>query len=133
MFESHPPLVGEQGPPVKGQVVVSDWSDWIVQVDPGDLYRSAMFIDPHAQDIQYEHGIAQTQIESAQSGLVGASAAAIAEKAADWRAVTQVLYARLSRHGAAFQSCGRMYENGDHDNAIQLGRIGAEGSRTMWN
>jgi WXG100 family type VII secretion target len=107
-------------------------SGWIVQVDPGDLYQSARFVDSHAQDIQSEHSFAQSQIQSAQPGLVGLSAAAIAEKAAEWQAVTQAFYTRLSGYSTAFQNSGLIYETTDHDNAIHLDQVGAEASRTTW-
>jgi uncharacterized protein YukE len=97
-----------------------------ITVVPDDLHLSARFVDGHAQDIQAQHASADARIESAQPGLVGLSAAALAAKAAEWQGVTQALYARLTAHSAAFQTSALGYEATDDRDARAIGAIGMQ-------
>jgi uncharacterized protein YukE len=104
----------------------------IIEVVPGDLQLSAKFIDCHAEDIETQHAAAHTEIESAQPGLVGMSAAAIAEKAAEWQTVTQALCAQLTDHSAAFRDSAIGYHTTDDHNAEKIGELGAEAQHSTW-
>jgi hypothetical protein len=104
----------------------------IIQVVPEDLHLSARFIECHAKDIEAQHGAAHAEIESALPGLVGISAAAIAEKAVEWQGVTQAMCLRLSGHGAAFTTSAVGYQTTDDHNATEISRIGSRASHTAW-
>ena len=90
-----------------------------------DLHVSATVVNCHAQDVEALHASADAQIEAAQPGLMGLSAAAIAEKAATWQGVTQALCAQLADHSAAFRTSALDYQTTDDHNAGAVGQIGA--------
>jgi hypothetical protein len=103
----------------------------LIQVVPEDLHLSARFVNCHAADIQAQHAAAHAEIEGAQPGLVGLSAVAIAEKAAEWQGITQAFCARLADQSAAFSTSALAYRSTDGRNAEDIGAVGAEASHTM--
>jgi WXG100 family type VII secretion target len=59
-----------------------------LKVDPIDLHMSAAHMDVHHADLRAVHAAADGAIEGAQAGWVGASAAALQSKMAEWQATT---------------------------------------------
>jgi uncharacterized protein YukE len=92
---------------------------------------SANVVNGHAENIQAAHGSAHAEIDGAQAGLVGLSAAAIAAKASDWQAVTQALCAQLAAHTAALRTDAVGYQRTEGQNAAAVGEIGAEAHGTV--
>jgi uncharacterized protein YukE len=89
-----------------------------VKVDPIDLRMSSDHMDMHHSELLAAHGA----IEEAQVGWVGASAAALQTKLADWQAVTTELCGDIGAHGEAFRSAAAGYESTDTDSAEKLDR-----------
>jgi uncharacterized protein YukE len=59
-------------------------------------------------------------IEEAQAGWVGASAAALQAKLAEWQSVTAELCTDVAAHSEAFRSAAAGYETTDADSAEAL-------------
>ena len=103
----------------------------IIQVVPEDLHLSATLVEGHAQDVQLGHASADAELDSAQVGLVGLSAAAIAAKATKWRAVTQALCGRLAEHSAAFHGSSTGYQSMEDHNGGAITRVGAQAGSAL--
>lgn len=91
-----------------------------VNVDPIDLRMSSDHMDMHHGDLLAAHGAANGAIEEAQTGWVGASAAALHAKMAEWQSVTVQLCADIAAHGEAFRSAAAGYETTDANSAEAL-------------
>jgi len=72
-----------------------------LKVDPIDLYMSSDHMDMHHVELRAAHSSAGSDVESAQRGRVGASAAALRSRSAEWQAVTTELCDGTEGHGSA--------------------------------
>ena len=68
-----------------------------LRVDPIDLSMSSDHMDMHHGELLAAHTAANGTIEEAQTGWVGASAAALQSKLAEWQAVTAEFMPRHCR------------------------------------
>ena len=93
-----------------------------VKVDPVDLRMSSDHLDMHHGELLAAHTAANGAIEEAQAGWVGASAAALQTKLAEWRAVTVELCGDIAVHGEAFRNAAAGYESTDANSAEKLNR-----------
>jgi WXG100 family type VII secretion target len=91
-----------------------------VKVDPIDLHMSSDHMDMHHAELLGAHTAADGAIEEAQAGWVGASAAALQSKLAEWQSVTSELCTDIAGHGEAFRSAATGYETTDTDSAEKL-------------
>jgi WXG100 family type VII secretion target len=93
-----------------------------VKVDPIDLRLSSDHMDMHHAELLAAHTAANGAIEEAQGGWVGASAAALQTKFAEWQAVTTELCGDIAAHGEAFRTAAAGYESTDANSAEKLDR-----------
>ena len=93
-----------------------------VKVDPIDLRQSSDHMDMHHAELFAAHTAANGAIEEAQGGWVGASAAALQTKLAEWQAVTTDLCGDIAAHGEAFRTTAAGYESTDAYSAEKLDR-----------
>ena len=91
-----------------------------LKVDPTDLHMSSDHMDMHHTDLQTAHVAANGDIEAAQTGWVGASAAALQAKFAEWQAATTSLCTDVAAHGAAFRNAAQGYVAIDGEGARKL-------------
>ncbi|MCH9729390.1 MAG: WXG100 family type VII secretion target [Actinomycetia bacterium] len=91
-----------------------------LRVDPIDLHLSSDHLDVHHAEFQAAHASADSDIEAAQRGWVGTSAAALQAKFVEWQAVTAQLSSDVEAHGSAFRAAARGYTTTDTDNAGSL-------------
>ncbi|MBN3508333.1 WXG100 family type VII secretion target [Mycolicibacterium septicum] len=84
-----------------------------LEVDPVDLHMSSDHMDMHHADLAAAHAAADADIEAAQSGWVGASAAALQAKFAEWQAASQEMQADVAAHGTAFRAAANGYTTVD--------------------
>jgi WXG100 family type VII secretion target len=94
-----------------------------LNVDPTDLHMSSAHMDMHHAELQTVHSGANADIEAAQTGWVGASAAALQAKFAEWQATTTALCTDVSAHGAAFRSAAQTYVADDGEGARKLDQL----------
>lgn len=84
-----------------------------LQVDPIDLHMSSDHMDMHHADLQAAHAAADSLIEGAQTGWVGASAAALQSKMSGWQSTTTKLCGDIAAHGTAYRAAANGYQNND--------------------
>jgi len=107
-------------------VVAAVWGMWgcsvpkDLKVDPIDLRLSSDHMDMHRAELATAHTAANGDIEAAQAGWVGASAAALQAKFAEWQEVTTKITTDITAHGAAFQSAAEGYATVDDQSAEHL-------------
>ena len=88
-----------------------------LKVNPTDLHVSADHMSVHGGDLRAAHAAAHSAIEGAQAGWVGASAAALQAKLAEWQAATEQLCGTIADHEAAFRAAGNQYQRVDANSA----------------
>jgi WXG100 family type VII secretion target len=93
-----------------------------LKVDPVDLHMSAAHMDVHHAEMQAAHAAADGAIAAAQAGWVGASAAALKAKFAEWQATTEMLRGDIAAHGAAYRNAANVYAANDGNSAEALDR-----------
>lgn len=93
-----------------------------LQVNPVDLHMSADHMDMHHMDLQAAHAAADGDIESAQTGWTGASAAALQAKLTEWQTTTETLCASVGDHGDSFRVAGHNYDGVDVDGGENIDR-----------
>ena len=91
-----------------------------VKVDPIDLRMSSDHMDMHHAELLAAHTAANGAIEEAQAGWVGASAAALQTKFAEWQEATARMTGDIAAHGEAFRTAAGEYEGIDTDSAEKL-------------
>jgi WXG100 family type VII secretion target len=101
-----------------------------IQVSPEDLLAAGAQVERHAADVQGGHAAADARIQSAQTGMVGMSAAAVEAKLAQWQLTTAALHQRLTDQAQAFTTSGAGYHDTDTDNATSIAKVGEEGAQT---
>jgi WXG100 family type VII secretion target len=102
-----------------------------IRVEPEDLHLSASLVDGHGEDVQLGHAAADAEIQAAQAGLVGLSAAAMQAKAAEWKAVTAALTARLANHSTALRADALGYQQTEAQNAESVAQLGAQAASAL--
>jgi WXG100 family type VII secretion target len=91
-----------------------------VNVDPIDLHMSSAHMDMHHAELLAAHTAANGEIEEAQAGWVGTSAAALQAKFAEWQKATATMTGEIAAHGEAFRQAATVYEGIDSDSAEKL-------------
>lgn len=89
-------------------------------VDPIDLHLSSDHLDVHHAEFRAAHANADADIEAAQRGWVGTSAAALQAKLVEWQAATAALSSDVEAHGVAFRAAAQDYTTTDTSNASSL-------------
>lgn len=80
-----------------------------LRVDPIDLHMSCDHLDMHHAEFTQAHAAADGDIEAAQSGWIGSSAAALQAKFAEWQEVTTRLQADIEFHSASIRTAAKGY------------------------
>ncbi|WP_343598780.1 WXG100 family type VII secretion target [Mycobacterium sp.] len=88
-----------------------------LRVDPVDLHLSADHMSVHHANLRAAHAGADSDIDSAQAGCVGASAAALQAKLAEWQEATEQLCGSIAEHEQGFRVAGRQYTAADEASA----------------
>lgn len=91
-----------------------------LKVDPIDLHLSSDHMDMHHADLRAAHAAADADMEAAQGSWIGASAAALQAKMAQWQDTTEQLCGDISVHGDAFRAAASSYTTTDADGAQAL-------------
>jgi WXG100 family type VII secretion target len=91
-----------------------------MKVEPVDLHMSSDHMDMHHAELLAAHTAANGAIEEAQAGWVGASAAVLQSKLAEWQAATAQLCGEIAAHGEAFRNAAAGYQTIDTDSAEKL-------------
>jgi len=81
-----------------------------LRVDPVDVHMSSGHMDVHHADLTAAHTAADGEIEGAQAGWVGASAAALQSKMTEWQATTTKLCGDIAAHRGPGRRCLVMWE-----------------------
>ncbi|ORW02543.1 hypothetical protein AWC14_06355 [Mycobacterium kyorinense] len=84
------------------------------------LHISAEQMNVHHADLRAAHAAADSDIEGAQSGWVGASAAALQAKLAEWQATTEKLCGSMADHEQAFRAARAAYLKVDGESADDI-------------
>ncbi len=93
-----------------------------LKVDPVDLHMSSDHMSMHHADLRAAHAAADSAVQGAQTGWVGASAAALQAKLTEWQAATTKLCGDIEYHGQAFRSAGLDYEHTDDEGSKNITR-----------
>lgn len=91
-----------------------------LEFDLADLHVSANHMGMHHAALRAAHAKAYSDIDAAQTGWVGASAAALQAKLAEWQATTEQLCGSIADHEQAFRAAGKTYETVDGHSADNL-------------
>lgn len=91
-----------------------------LSVDHIDLHLSSDHMDMHRSDLALAHGAANSDIEAAQAGWVGASGQALQAKFAEWQEATTKMTTDIGAHGEAFKTAAQGYAAIDGDSATHL-------------
>jgi WXG100 family type VII secretion target len=94
-----------------------------LKVDPIDLHMSSHHMDVHRAEFSAAHAAANSEIEGAQTGWVGASAIALQAKLTEWQTATARLADDIGAHGAAFRSAANGYAENDVTSAKALDEL----------
>ena len=73
------------------------------------LIVSGALADSHADDLLANHARVDSAVDSASTGWVGRSAAALSATAATWTTATRDLATRVCEHGAALRITGMAF------------------------
>jgi WXG100 family type VII secretion target len=96
-----------------------------MRVDPVTLRASAGEVDVSADDLRAQHGSAHERIAAAQAGWIGASAAALTAKAAQWEKESATHYTELVKHGHHFRSAAASYLETDSEAGAEIDNAGS--------
>lgn len=91
-----------------------------LKVDPIDLHMSADQMSAHHADLRATHAAADSDIQGAQSGWVGVSAAALQAKLAEWQSTTEQLCGTIASHERAFRAARDRYRAVDGESAAVI-------------
>jgi WXG100 family type VII secretion target len=100
-----------------------------IRVLPEHLVVSGCRVAGHAEDVQITHSASDARIDSALSGWVGSSAAAMAAKAAGWQGMTEMLSGRLADHASALHASVTAFQETEDDNIRAVSAIGDQAAR----
>lgn len=93
-----------------------------LKVDPIDLHMSSAHMDMHHADLRTAHADAHADMEAAHGRWIGASAAALQAKLAEWQETTEQLCGDIAGHGEAFRAAAHSYTNVDADGAQAINK-----------
>ncbi|BBX86947.1 WXG100 family type VII secretion target [Mycolicibacterium aubagnense] len=93
-----------------------------LKVDPIDLHMSSAHMDMHHAELRTAHADAHADMEAAQGSWIGASAAALQAKLAEWQATTEQLCGDISAHGEAFSAAAHKYTSTDANGAQAINK-----------
>ena len=82
---------------------------------------SSDHMDMHHAELRAAHAAADSDIAHAQAGWVGASAAALQAKIAEWQTTTEQLTGDIAAHGAAYRAAANGYTDNDSNAAEAMG------------
>jgi len=86
-------------------------------VNSVDLNAAAGEVDTAADDLAVQHASAHERVAAAQAGWIGASAAALAARVAQWEEETVDHYTELVTHSDHLRSAAADYADTDADAA----------------
>ena len=98
------------------------------QIDLEALVSSAAHVDGQGEDLATAYLCSDNRIAAAQSGWVGASAAALSGKTAAWLETSRGLLARVGAHALDLHNDGIDFAARERDNVEMLRAVG--GGRT---
>lgn len=100
------------------------------QIDMEALASSAAHVDGQGEDLATAHLSSDNRMAAAQSGWVGASAAALHTRAATWLETSRRLLTRVGGHALELNNDGIDFAAMERQNAEKLSAVrgGAEGS-----
>jgi uncharacterized protein YukE len=100
------------------------------QIDLEALVSSAAHVDGQGEDLATAHLSSDNRMAAAQSGWVGASAAALHNRAAAWLETSRRLLTRVGGHALQLNNDGIDFAAMEHQSAEKLSAVrgGAEGS-----
>jgi WXG100 family type VII secretion target len=90
------------------------------RVDPAALAGSAAQVSAQGEELASAHLSSDNRVATAQSGWVGASAAALDAKAAAWLETTRDLLTRLGDHASDLAGDGIAFVALERDNIEKL-------------
>jgi len=91
-----------------------------LNVDPVDLHMSSDHLDMHHAELTEAHAAADADIEAAQSGWVGSSAAALQAKFGEWQGTTTRLQGDIASHSETIRRAAEGYTATDADSGQSL-------------
>lgn len=94
-----------------------------LRVNPTDVRMGADHVDTHTLDLLSRHTSAHERIAAAQSGWIGAAAAALAERVAHWEAESAAHCAELYGHGEDLRRAAASYESSDTGAASNIDNV----------
>lgn len=94
---------------------------WFADLE--DLVASAVTATGHGEDLAAAHLAADGRIEAAAPGWTGRSAAALAQRAAHWSAVSTALVTRIGVHAEDLHTCARVYGSTEEQRARALAEL----------
>lgn len=94
-----------------------------LQVNPAHLHASARHMESLRADHQRAHTAANGLIESALSGMVGSSAAALASEFVEWQAHSLHITNETTHFGGVFDRIGSTFSRLDDDHAAAMVRL----------
>jgi hypothetical protein len=98
------------------------------QLDMEALAHSVSHVAGQAEDLATAHLASDNQMEAAQPGLVGTSAAALNIKAAEWLETSRRLLTRVGGHATDLNSDGIAFATQERENNATL-RAAAGGAK----
>ena len=87
------------------------------------LIVSGTLADDQAHDLLANHARTDSAVDSALTGWVGRSAAALSASAATWATATRDLATRVSEHGAALRITGMTFAEMEHRGARATAQV----------
>lgn len=91
-----------------------------MDVCPDLLIAAAVHADLSAEELSADHERADTAIDSALSGWVGRSAAALAARSGTWATATTTLSAAICAHGEDLRRSALQFAEMDYRNGAVL-------------
>ncbi|MBV8180566.1 MAG: hypothetical protein JOY55_03755 [Mycobacterium sp.] len=97
------------------------------RLDLEALARSVAQVSEQGEDLAGAHLSSDNRIAAAQSGWVGASAAALQDRTANWLETSRKLLSRVGGHALDLNNDGIDFTAMEHDNVEQLRAVGGDG------
>ena len=87
------------------------------------LIVAGALADDQAHDLMADHARVDSAVDSAMTGWVGRSAAALSASAATWTTATRDLATRVCEHGAALRTTGMTFAEMDLRSARAMAQV----------
>jgi uncharacterized protein YukE len=97
------------------------------RVDLEALARSAAQVSEQGEDLAGAHLSSDNRIETAQSGWVGASAAALHNRTSTWLETSRTLLTRVGGHALDLNNDGIDFVAMERDSVERLRAVGGDG------